>query len=94
MKLEEIRAMVEKDLQLNETELDTESMRVPQIHGKYLNLMFDERLMLMGEMTGKTREEIANDRETARFAYLPLAHIYEVIVFLLSVEYGTSSDVY
>ncbi len=46
MKLEEIRAMVEKDLQLNETELDTESMRVPQIHGKYLNLMFDERLML------------------------------------------------
>jgi hypothetical protein len=46
MKLEEIREMVEKDLKLNETELDTESMRVPQIHGKYLNLMFDERLML------------------------------------------------
>ena len=45
MKLEEIRAMVEKDLQLNETELDTESMRVPQIHGKYLNLMFDENFL-------------------------------------------------
>jgi len=46
MKLEDIRAMVETDLKLNETELDTESMRIPQIHGKYLNLLFDERLML------------------------------------------------
>jgi len=46
MKLEQIRSMVETDLKLNETELDTESMRIPQIHGKYLNLLFDERLML------------------------------------------------
>jgi hypothetical protein len=38
--------MVETDLKLNETELDTESMRIPQIHGKYLNILFDERLML------------------------------------------------
>jgi hypothetical protein len=46
MKLEDIRVMVETDLKLNETELDIESMRIPQIHGKYLNLLFDERLML------------------------------------------------
>lgn len=46
MKLEDIRSMVETDLKLNETELDTESMRIPQIHGKYLNILFDERLML------------------------------------------------
>jgi hypothetical protein len=46
MRLEDIRAMVEKDLSLDETELDIESMRIPQIHGKYLNLLFDERLIL------------------------------------------------
>ena len=46
MKLEDIRSMVETDLKLNETELDIESMRIPQIHGKYLNILFDERLML------------------------------------------------
>ena len=38
--------MVAKDLSLDETELDHESMRIPQIHGKYLNLLFDEKLLL------------------------------------------------
>ncbi len=46
MRLEDIRIMVEKDLSLDETELDHESMRIPQIHGKYLNLLFDEKLLL------------------------------------------------
>jgi len=46
MRLEDIRIMVAKDLSLDETELDHESMRIPQIHGKYLNLLFDEKLLL------------------------------------------------
>ncbi len=46
MRLEDIRIMVEKDLSLDETELDHASMRIPQIHGKYLNLLFDEKLLL------------------------------------------------
>lgn len=45
MRLEDIRIMVEKDLSLDETELDHESMKIPQIHGKYLNLLFDEKLL-------------------------------------------------
>jgi hypothetical protein len=46
MKLEKIRDMVAKDLSLNETELDTESIKIPQLHNKYLNLLFDEKLLL------------------------------------------------
>lgn len=38
--------MAEVDLKFNESELDTESLRIPQLHGKYLNLLYDEKLVL------------------------------------------------
>jgi hypothetical protein len=38
--------MAETDLKFNETELDTESLRIPQLHGKYLNMLYDEKLVL------------------------------------------------
>jgi hypothetical protein len=38
--------MVEVDLKINETELDTESLRTPQLHSKYLNFLSDEKLVL------------------------------------------------
>jgi hypothetical protein len=38
--------MVETDLKFNETELDTESLKIPQLHGKYLNILYDEKLVL------------------------------------------------
>lgn len=38
--------MAEIDLKFNESELDTESLRIPQLHGKYLNLLYDEKLVL------------------------------------------------
>jgi hypothetical protein len=38
--------MVEVDLNINETELDTESLRTPQLHSKYLNFLSDEKLIL------------------------------------------------
>ncbi len=44
--LSEIKEMVEKDLELNDTELDLESLRIPQLHNKYLNIYTDEKLEL------------------------------------------------
>jgi len=36
--------MVEADLKIDETELDSESLRTPQLHSKYLNFLTDEKL--------------------------------------------------
>lgn len=41
-----LRQMIQKDLQIKDAELDTESLRIPQLHNKYLNLLHDEKLML------------------------------------------------
>ena len=46
MKLEDIRAMVERDIDIDKTELGDESARIPQLHNKYLNIFHDERLVL------------------------------------------------
>ncbi len=46
MKIDQIREQVRSDFELDETELDRESMRVPQLHNKYLNMLFDEKLLL------------------------------------------------
>lgn len=46
MKLTELRAMVQKDLTVDSTELDVASLLVPQLHSKYLNLLMDEKLVL------------------------------------------------
>lgn len=46
MKLEDIRAAVEKDIAIDKTELGDESANIPQLHNKYLNMFHDERLML------------------------------------------------
>ena len=41
-----LRQMIQKDLQIKDAELDKESLRIPQLHNKYLNLLHDEKLML------------------------------------------------
>jgi hypothetical protein len=46
MLFDDIKKMAEADLKFNETDLDTESLRIPQLHGKYLNLLYDEKLVL------------------------------------------------
>ena len=38
--------MVEKDMQIDDLNLDLESLKTPQLHGKYLNFLTDERLAL------------------------------------------------
>ena len=46
MELSEIRKIASQDMPIDDTELDTESLKIPQIHNKYLNLYHDERLVL------------------------------------------------
>ena len=38
--------MIQKDLHIKDAELDTESLRIPQLHNKYLNMLHDEKIML------------------------------------------------
>ena len=45
MELSEIKIMVQKDMPIDDTELDIESMSIPQLHNKYLNLYTDEKLL-------------------------------------------------
>ena len=46
MNLSDYRNHAENDLIIDETQLDTESLRTPQIHSKYLNFLMDEKLHL------------------------------------------------
>jgi hypothetical protein len=57
MTFEELQQEIEKDLAFDETQLDTESLRIPQLHNKYLKHLYSERLVLkklrndIGELT-------------------------------------------
>ena len=55
MLFDEIKQMVETDLKFKDDELDTESLRIPQLHGKYLNMLYDEKLVLR-----KWKNELSN----------------------------------
>ena len=46
MTLDDIRKEIERDVRLDETALDIESLKIPQLHSKYLNFLMDERLSL------------------------------------------------
>lgn len=46
MNLSEIKIMVVEDIEFDETELDKESLRIPQLHNKYLVFLTDEKIML------------------------------------------------
>jgi len=46
MNLNEIREMVSNDIIIDETNLDQESLKTPQLHNKYLIFFGDEKLIL------------------------------------------------
>ena len=46
MNIERIKELVEIDLKIDGTELGDESIRIPQLHSKYLNIYHDECLIL------------------------------------------------
>ena len=48
MKLEDIQEFWHRDSEIDYTELGTESIRIPQIHDKYLKIFTDERIRLKG----------------------------------------------
>ena len=72
MTLSDIQEMVRKDLKINDLELDIESLRIPSLHSKYLQLLTEHSLLLkntQGELnvlkrdkwifyTGKATDEI------------------------------------
>ena len=46
MTLTEIQDKVKKDLKINDMELDIESLRIPSLHSKYLQLLTEHSLLL------------------------------------------------
>jgi len=76
MTLTEIQEQVRKDLKINDLELDIESLRIPSLHSKYLQLLTEHSLILkktQGELnvlkrnkwiyyTGKATEETYKER--------------------------------
>ena len=46
MKFEEIQKLWSGDCEIDETELSQESVKIPQLHNKYLIIFLDERLRL------------------------------------------------
>ncbi len=46
MTLEELQILADKDLKLNDTELDLESLKTPQLHNKYLKELTKFKLLL------------------------------------------------
>ena len=46
MDLNRLKEEVKKDLTLDKTDLASESIRIPQIHNKYLNFLMTDRLVL------------------------------------------------
>ena len=46
MTLDDIRKEIERDVRLDDTALDLEALKIPQLHGKYLNFLTDEKLAM------------------------------------------------
>ena len=46
MKLEDIKRSIEKDIEIDNTELDREAIKTPQLHNKYMNILNDEKLLM------------------------------------------------
>ena len=76
MTLSEIQDQVKRDLKINDLELDIESLRIPALHTKYLQLLTENSLKLKkssGELsvlkrnkwiyyTGKASEEVYKEK--------------------------------
>jgi len=46
MDLEQLQELVDKDLKINDTELDLEALKTPQLHNKYMKHLTKFKLML------------------------------------------------
>jgi hypothetical protein len=60
MTLEELQELIEKDMKINDTELDLESLKTPQLHNKYLKHLNKFKLLLSraeGDLSRLKREK-------------------------------------
>ena len=60
MDIEQLQEQVDKDLKINDTELDLESLKTPQLHNKYMKHLTKFKLMLSraeGEYNTLKREK-------------------------------------
>ena len=55
MKLEDIQELWSSDSVIDDTELDAESIKIPEIHNKYLKIISDEKLRLV-RLYSKSKE--------------------------------------
>lgn len=55
MNIEKLKEEVKKDLSIDKTDLASESIRIPQIHNKYLNFLMNDRLTLSKLETDLTK---------------------------------------
>jgi hypothetical protein len=46
MTIDELKQQIEIDLKINDAELDSESLRIPKLHSKYLNIFHENKLLL------------------------------------------------
>lgn len=46
MNLDDLKASISKDSQMDSTELGVEALKIPQIHSKYLSILADVKLLL------------------------------------------------
>lgn len=46
MTIDELRKEIQRDTALDQSAMDLESLKIPQLHSKYLNFLTDERLCL------------------------------------------------
>ena len=60
MDIEQLQEQVDKDLKINDTELDLESLKTPQLHNKYMKHLTKFKLMLTraeAELSNVKREK-------------------------------------
>ena len=55
MTFDELQQLAEKDLKINDTELDLESLKTPQLHNKYLKHLTKFKLLLTRAQDDFTR---------------------------------------
>lgn len=55
MTLNELIEQAKIDMKFDDTELDRESLRIPQLHNKYLNFYHEEKLRYQGYKTNYSR---------------------------------------
>jgi len=97
MILNELYDIVKKDLEIDKTELDTESLRTPQIHNKYLILHSKEKLkleQLLSEKKVKRRNKWLyytgkmSQEELDRYGWEP----FDLVILKTEVDRFVESD--